>query len=110
MVLLAVFAVLFIATITVATIRISISCIYWFMSTSKDKALAFKLYFPYYIMLLFGICLKCIISFNFDPFAIFYFSSVFMTALLIWRFDLNKAAKRKNTFKNETTTTITDLS
>jgi len=56
----------------------------------------FKVYFPYYIIVLSGLCIAGIIQFEAHLLANYYFCSVFFTALLIWYNEL-KSEPKKNT-------------
>ena len=109
MVALAIFGFLFACLIHFVVIRISISAIYWSLSDPKDKAWAFRIYFPYYIIILFGICIAFIIKSDLDPFAIFYFSMLYTTALIVWNRDLKKDLKRKHTIKKYNNPDIKNL-
>jgi len=83
-------------------IRLSISSMFWISKNPEDKMLVFKLYFPYYMIILFGICIAAVVKFKAHLLANYYFSLVFFTALLIWYAKLKSALEKKTTdFANE---------
>ncbi len=94
--------IVMIIVITYAMVRISISCIFWSVNNPKDKQAVFRLYFPYYIILLTMVCSGLIWSMDFDTLAWEYFSSVYILALLIWRYELKSYQKQINSTPKKT--------
>jgi hypothetical protein len=78
-----------------AMIKISISCMFWCSKKPKDKIYVFKVYFPYYIIILFGLCITGIIKCNVAESAIYFFSGIFFLALLIWKHEMKSILKKK---------------
>ena len=101
MIALIIFGCAFLGLLTFAVIRVSVSCIFWTAPKPKDKQQVFKIYFPYYIMSLFGFCIIAVFLFEDSLFATYYFGSVFFLALFIWKYKmkscLNINIKNKNT-------------
>ncbi|MFC0605992.1 hypothetical protein [Winogradskyella pulchriflava] len=78
----------------------SISCIFWSYQRPVDKQHVFKVWFPYYIIILTALCLAFIVKFD-SLLAIYYFSSVYLIALLIWRSELKPSIKKHENFAVE---------
>ncbi len=93
MIVLLIFGLAFVGSILFAMLRVSVSCMFWFSKKPKNKAYVFKIYFPCYIILLFGLCIAAIIKFNHNPFAIYFFGSIFFLALFIWRHEMTHIIK-----------------
>lgn len=93
MVILFILGLAFIGITTFAIIKVSISCVFWSFNNSVDKRHIFKTCFPYYIISLTLICIGFIIHFNADSLAIYYFASVYVTALVIWKNQLKTKTK-----------------
>lgn len=93
MVILFIFGLTFIGLTTYAIVKVSISCMFWSFNDSVDKRHVFKTCFPYYIIILTLICIGFIIHFNADNLAIYYFASVYVTALVIWKNQLRTNTK-----------------
>lgn len=89
------------ALITFTVIRLSISFTIWVSQYPNDIEYVFKLYFPYYIICLFCLCITVIIKFDAIPFVNYYFATVFFTALLIWRSMLISYRKKSTSFAVE---------
>ncbi len=85
-----IFVFTFIGLMTFIVVRMSISCILWSYPRPVDIQHAFRVYFPYYIIILFAICIAFILKFDKHPIAIYYFSSVYLMALLVWRSEIKK--------------------
>ncbi len=96
MVALIVIAFLLIPMITFIIIRLSISCMFWISKNPENKMHVFKLYFPYYVIILFGICIAAIIRFEANLLANYYFGLVFFTAIAIWWIKLKSSVKKVN--------------
>ena len=86
--------------VTFGVVRLSISLIFWSVNPSKDKQEVFRVYFPYYIIMLVGFAAYMIYISNSITIAI-YFGTVYITALLIWRHELKSNRKKKKTFAVE---------
>jgi hypothetical protein len=98
-----IFGFIFIGSMTFIVIRISISCLFWVSKNPKDKQHVFKVCFPYYIIVLSALCITFILEFDKHEIAIYYFSAVYLIALLIWRSELKSSLKKKhyNNFADE---------
>ncbi|WP_179020476.1 hypothetical protein [Winogradskyella forsetii] len=83
-------------------LRLSVSCMFWSAKTSEDRIKVFKLYFPYYIICLFTLCILAIIGLDRSIFAIYYFSSVFFISLFIW----SRKIKYSSRFKKNLNKTL----
>ncbi|WP_045472762.1 hypothetical protein [Winogradskyella sp. PG-2] len=94
MIALILFGFFFIGLITFIIIKLSISCLFWASKNPKDKPYVFKVYFPYYIIILFTLCIAFIIEFDKSLLAIYYFAAVYLVALFIWRSEI-KSSRRK---------------
>ncbi|WP_458629138.1 hypothetical protein [Winogradskyella sp. PC D3.3] len=92
-----VFTVLIIGGFTFIIIRLSISCMFWFSKNPNDKALVFKTYFPYYMIILFGLELTALITFNYASSVLYYSISTYVLALLIWNFKLKYSKSHYST-------------
>ncbi|EDP71763.1 hypothetical protein FBALC1_04727 [Flavobacteriales bacterium ALC-1] len=101
MIALIVFALFFIGLMTFVIIRISISCLFWASKNPKDKQSVFKACFPYYIIILFAICLAFIIKFDKNEIVVYYFSIVYFLTLFIWRSELKSSPKKNKSFAVE---------
>jgi len=88
MIALIVLGFIFITSMILLVIKLSVSCMFWLSSRPKNKQHVFKIYFPYYIIILFGLCIAAIILFDNSLFAIYYFGAIFFITLLIWRKEL----------------------
>jgi len=93
------FGLIFLGSIIFVIIRLSISCLFWYSKKSKDKQHVFKIYFPYYIITLFGLCAMGIIKFNGQSFAIYFFGSLYFLTLIIWRYIMKYRAKQNHIIK-----------
>jgi hypothetical protein len=89
-------AVLVAGGFTFIIVRLSVSCMFWASKHRFDKMHVFKYFFPYYIITLFSICVIAILGLNKNLYATFYFSSVFIIALLIWRYEIKQSKKTKH--------------
>lgn len=87
------FGLVFIGSMIYLVIRLSISCMFWISSKPNDKQHVLKVYFPYYIIALFGLCITAIVQFNNSLLATYFFSAIFFISLLIWRRDLKPNTK-----------------
>jgi len=84
MIMLMILGISFILLATYTIVRISIACVFWSFNTFTDAKYIFKLCFPYYIIALTMICMAFIITFNNALIAIYYFTSVYFLALILW--------------------------
>jgi len=66
------------------TIVFTVFPFFWFLEDSLDKKQIFKIYFPYYAILVFSISSFSIHIFNYQLFAIAFFTSAFFTLLQTW--------------------------
>ncbi|MEE9350537.1 MAG: hypothetical protein V3U80_10855 [Flavobacteriaceae bacterium] len=96
-----IFGIGFLGAFIFAIIKVSISCMFWFSKKPKDKQYVFKTCFPYYIIILFGLCVTAIIQCDLEPFAIYIFGSLYFLALLIWTFKMNKNQKSYKTINED---------
>lgn len=87
---------------TFIILRLSVTCVFWFSKKPNDKPYVFKTHFPYYIIVLFGLCSALIITLDFAYFAIYYAISTYFLALLIWNFKLKHCKRKYTTIKNIT--------
>ncbi|MBC3844842.1 hypothetical protein H8K90_00485 [Winogradskyella echinorum] len=101
MIALILFGIFFTGLMTFVIVRISISCMFWSSKNPNDKQHIFKVYFPYYIIILSIICIAFIIKFNKSLLAIYYFSAVYIIALSIWRNEMKSRIKKKKNFAVE---------
>ncbi|WP_179352698.1 hypothetical protein [Winogradskyella vidalii] len=88
-----IFTALLVGSISVLVVRLSVSLIFWISKTPENKALVFKRYFPYYIIGLFTLCITLIVIAQNSLLATYYFCFIFITALLVWRYELRKPFK-----------------
>tara|TARA_R110002049_G_scaffold45917_6_gene133542 strand:+ start:877 stop:1209 length:333 start_codon:yes stop_codon:yes gene_type:complete len=102
MVVLIVFAFSVLGFLTYAVIRLSVSCMFWSAKNIENKMQVFKIYFPYYIICLFALCITAIIGLQNNTFVIYYFSSVFFISLFVWHCKI----KNPSTLKKTTDTII----
>ncbi|WP_179348221.1 hypothetical protein [Winogradskyella pacifica] len=93
MIALIIFLSLFAGVLTVVMVRLSVSCVFWASKYRHDKTRVFKLYFPYYIISLFTLCIAAIIGLDQSIVATCYFSFVFSLSLFIWRYELIQSRK-----------------
>jgi len=90
-------ALVIVGGFTFVILRLSVSCMFWFSKHPNDKAHVFRTQFPYYIIGLFGLGTTATITFNFEPFLIYYSLCTYVLALLIWNFKLNRRKKTYST-------------
>jgi hypothetical protein len=96
------FGIGFVGLIAFAMIRISITSMFWLSKKPNDKNYVFKRYFPYYIIVYFGLCVTAIIQCDIEPFSIYFFGSLYVLALLIWAFKMRHCKRIYSTpQKNE---------
>lgn len=57
---------------------------FWFSKDSMNSSRIFKMYFPYYAIVTFGICFFSIWAFDYQIFAVGFFSSAFFTLMQTW--------------------------
>ncbi|OUR99336.1 hypothetical protein A9Q86_12235 [Flavobacteriales bacterium 33_180_T64] len=63
----------------------TICSVFWLAENADfNKKQVFKTYYPYYVIIVFGICVFAIISSGFDLYIIAFFSSVFITTNQSW--------------------------
>lgn len=82
--MLIVFSIFPIMILSSGIIMISIYPFTVFDDKEFTKRDMFNKYFPYYTLIMFAICVLLIIKFNFDVFAIAFFSSAFFTLMFAW--------------------------
>jgi len=61
----------------------------------------FNKYFPYWVIVVFGICLFSIDYFGYHQFAISFFTTAFFTTLFVWAWSSKTVKKESETFKNK---------
>ncbi|MBO6879133.1 MAG: hypothetical protein JJ870_01010 [Winogradskyella sp.] len=105
MIALVIFGFLFTGLMTFTIVRLSISFVFWSYRRPVDKQHVFKVCFPYYIIILSAICIAFILNFDNHPVAIYYFSLVYLTALLIWKSEIKSSLKKNKNFADETNPT-----
>lgn len=90
-----VLAICVLGFLTYLVVRISISCMFWASKNREDRKQVFKIYFPYYIIILFGLCITAIIGLGTNTFTLYYFGSVFFMSLFIWNRKIQKTSRFK---------------
>lgn len=85
-----VFVFIFVSLITFVFVRVSILCVFWVSKSASNKMQVYTLYFPYYIIVLTILCATFIYQSNLNEFAFYYFGSIYIMALLIWKFEIKK--------------------
>ncbi|AOW21748.1 hypothetical protein [Urechidicola croceus] len=70
--------------------------IYWLLGGNLCKVQFFKKYFPFYSIIVFGLCLFGIYNFDFKDFIIRFFTTAFFTSIQswIWLFKTEKNESR----------------
>ncbi len=91
MIALIIFGLIFISVILFAIVRVSVTCMFWCSKKPNDKQYVFKTSFPYYIIVLAGLCATVIIKFEANSFFNYLCGSIFFLALLIWRFEMKNS-------------------
>jgi len=99
MIILILFGCVFIGTMLFLVIRLSVSFMFWISKKLKNKQHVFKIYFPYYIILLFGLCATPIIIYEANSFFNYFCGSIFLLALLIWRHEMKHILNTHNKTK-----------
>ncbi len=97
--MLIVFSIFPIIVLSSSIIMISIYPFTVINNNTFTKRDSFKKYFPYYTLVTFVICLFSTIAFQFDVFAIAFFSSAFITLMFawVWMFKPKKNEIQQNT-------------
>ncbi|WP_296380945.1 hypothetical protein [Winogradskyella sp.] len=72
---------------------------FWISKNPKDKQHVFKVYFPYYIIIFFGLCLTAIITSKGDSSMICFCTVVYLLALIIWRYIIKQKPRVYRTIK-----------
>lgn len=96
-----IFGFLFIGLMTFTIVRLSISCVFWSYRRPVDKQKVFRKCFPYYIIILSAISIAFIIEFDKHPVSIYYFASVYIMALSIWKSEIKSSLKKNKNFAVE---------
>ncbi len=66
------------------TIVFTVFPVFWFLESTLSKQQIFKIYFPYYAIVVFTVSSIAIHQFKYDVFAIAFFTSAFFTLLQTW--------------------------
>lgn len=70
--------------ICVSFVIISSICTIFWLNKNKDYKTVFRLYFPYYTITVFSLCVVFIVTSNFENITTAFFTSVFITTNQSW--------------------------